>query len=151
MDYQALAKEFMESMFRMRKPPFPRDISESLRGEMFVLKYIALREEPTLPGEISREVNISTARIAATLNSLEKKVLVTRRIDPDDRRRILVELTAAGRALVEEHTQELLDMVSGILCALGETDAREFVRILGRLPLLMAEPDCACSAEGKEG
>ena len=53
----------------------------------FVLTYISKHGGSVIPSEISNEMGISTARIAAALGSLESKGLITRRIDERDRRR----------------------------------------------------------------
>ena len=129
MDYRELAAEFFKDLHSLRKARPQKHISESLRGEAFALQYIAFHDGPVLPGEISGEMGISSARIAAALNSLEKKGLVTRRIDPEDRRRILVELTELGKEQARKHTEEILDNITQILSVLSEEDAREYVRI----------------------
>lgn len=128
-DYRELAAEFFKDLHSLRKARPQKHISESLRGEAFALQYIAFHDGPVLPGEISGEMGISSARIAAALNSLEKKGLVTRRIDPEDRRRILVELTEQGAAQAQEHTEEVLNNITLMLSQLDEHDAREYVRI----------------------
>ena len=100
MDYQALAREYMTIMHKMRKRKSEQQINDSLRGEQFVLGFIAHTEGSVIPSDISAAMGISTARIAAALNNLESKGLITRRIDMSDRRKILVELTEAGREKV---------------------------------------------------
>jgi DNA-binding MarR family transcriptional regulator len=49
--------------------------------------------------ELSRRVGIENASSTAVIDQLEKRGLIARRRDPKDRRRIIVTLTAAGRAL----------------------------------------------------
>ncbi len=133
MDYYALAVEFFKSLHVLRKTQPQQHISDSLRGETFALQYIAMREGPVLPGEISNEMGISSARIAAALNSLERKGLITRRIDSNDRRRILVELTSEGISQAEAQSHELLKNITRMLSSLSEEDAREYVRITSLL------------------
>ena len=129
MEYRELAVEFFKDLHSLKKVRPQKHISESLRGEAFALQYIAYHNGPVLPGEISDEMGISSARIAAALNSLEKKGLVTRRIDPEDRRRILVELTELGQEQARRHTEEILNNITQMLSALSEQDARDYVRI----------------------
>ena len=129
MDYYALAVEFFKSLHALKKTRPQQHISDSLRGELFALQFIAAHEGPVLPGEISDEMEISSARIAATLNSLERKGLITRRIDSNDRRRILVELTSEGVSQTKAHSHELLSNIMQMLSLLSEEDAREYVRI----------------------
>ncbi len=78
-------------------------------------------------------MNISSARVAAALNSLEEKELITRRINVDDRRKIIVELTPKGVEYLEERQREHFERIKSILVQLGEKDAKELVRILGRI------------------
>jgi len=104
-----------------------------MRGEAFALQFIAMREGEVIPSDISSEMGISSARVAAALNSLESKGLITRRIDVSDRRRILIELTQAGKEQAQEHGRKIFQMTKKIMEYLGEDDAREYIRIMGRL------------------
>ena len=133
MDYKVLATEFMQNMYLLNKARPQKQIHESMQGEAFVLGCLAHQEGSMLPSEISGIMNISTARIAATLNGLERKGLITRRIDVSDRRRILVDLTPEGKAFAEEQRQKMLENTARLLSMLGEHDAREYIRITGRM------------------
>ena len=133
MDYRKLAEDFMQKMFLLSKARPQRKMHESMKGESFMLHFLAHHSSSAQPSELSGSMDISTARIAAALNNLERKGLITRRIDPSDRRRILVDLTEAGKAIAQEQHQEILDHTATLLSMLGEEDAREYVRITGRL------------------
>lgn len=134
MDYTELANEFLQKiqMFKKVGPPHKK-IFESMRGELFALQSIARRGGEVLPGEICGDMEVSSARVAATLNSLENKGLITREIDKSDRRQILVRITQKGEELADEHMQDILQDATMILRLLGEHDAKEFIRIIGRL------------------
>jgi len=133
MDYQTLAREYMEILHKMRKRKNEKRINDSLHGEQFVLAYVAHHDGSVIPSDISAEMSISTARIAAALGSLESKGLITRRIDEKDRRRILVELTDAGREKEAEHAKGIMRVLVRMLENLGEADAIEFLRILKKV------------------
>lgn len=133
MDYTNLAHEFMEIMNQMRKRNIHKPINDSMHGEIFVLLYISQHEHNVIPSEISNEIGISTARVAATLNSLEKKGMITRKIDVSDRRRILVEITPSGKELIDNHFKKIMKITINMLNYLGENDAKEYVRIMKRL------------------
>ena len=133
MDYEALAREYMETLHKMRKRKSEKRINDSLHGEQFVLAYVAHHDGSVIPSDISAEMGISTARIAAALGSLESKGLITRRIDEKDRRRILVELTPAGRDKEAEHAKGIMRVIMRMLENLGEADAIEFLRILKKI------------------
>lgn len=133
MDYERLAKEYMETMFLMHKHKSHKQISDSMHGERVMLYFISKNEGKVIPSEISNEMGITSARVAAALNGLEGKGLIIRKIDGDDRRRILIELTEAGRAKVQEETQEMIKRTAGMLEYLGEEDAQHFIRIMKKL------------------
>lgn len=133
MDYKELALKLMKEMHLLKQARPQKQFNESMQGEHFVLQFLAYRNGSVLPSEISNEMDISSARIAVTLNNLERKGLITRRIDISDRRRILVDLTAEGQTLAEKRHQAGVRMLTEILTMLGEHDAVEYVRITGRL------------------
>lgn len=133
MDYEKLASEFMQELHLLKKVRPHHQLNEAMHGEAFVIQYLSRRNSSVLPSEISQTMGISTARIAATLNSLEKKGLITRQIDLSDRRRILVDITPAGKELAKERHEEILERMTKLLASLGEDDAKEFVRITRKL------------------
>lgn len=133
MDYQQLAREFMEEMNKMRKRKTQKHLSESMQGEHFILFYVSKHQGDATPSEISQAMGISTARIAAALNNLENKGLVTRTIDVNDRRRILIRLTDAGQDHVKQHHEMVMGITTKMLEYLGEDDAKELLRIIRKL------------------
>ena len=139
MDYTELAGQFLQYFNKFRKNHHQKAIDETLGGEAFVLLYIWRKSSYVLPSEVSNEMCISSARMAAILNALENKGLVIRQIDREDRRRILVSLTRSGEAAARELSQKALNSAVHMLEMLGERDANEFVRIMGRLVDLAPE------------
>lgn len=133
MDYKNLAMEYMELMKKMRMRKAQKQLSDSMHGEHFVLFYISQHEGNVIPSDISNEMQITSARIAATLNSLESKGLIIRRIDAKDRRRILIDITDEGRKMVREHHKMIMGITVNMLEYLGEPDATELIRIMKRL------------------
>lgn len=117
----------------LQKNKHQKQLKGFLQGEIFVLQYLFRKVEPAVPGDISKVMGISTARIATALNGLENKGLISRQIDKEDRRRILVHLTEAGKESAIEYQDKVYKNVEQTLIALGEQDAKEYVRIMGRL------------------
>ncbi len=133
MDYMALAEQMLEKVQALSKAKPQKSITESMQGEAFVLGYIAQHGDYVLPSEISHAMNVSTARIASALNSLEDKGYILRQIDKSDRRKILVEITREGKAAAELYRKTVLETAARMLELLGEDDAKEYVRLTGRL------------------
>ncbi|MDR2531645.1 MAG: MarR family transcriptional regulator [Oscillospiraceae bacterium] len=139
MDYDELAVELLEKMNALHRTKAHIHVNEALCGEAFVLQYIALNGGSVLPGDIGSKMNVSSARVAAALNSLESKELITRRMDKNDRRKVIVEITPQGKDFAEKHWANIVCGATKLLNLLGEKDAKDFVRIMGRMTEVMPE------------
>jgi len=60
-------------------------------------------------GRLARESGLSTGAVTTVLDRLERSGLARRTSDPDDRRRVLVEITSTARAAGEELSRPLVD------------------------------------------
>jgi DNA-binding MarR family transcriptional regulator len=60
-------------------------------------------------GRLARESGLSTGAVTTVLDRLERSGLARRASDPDDRRRVLVEMTPAARAANEELYRPLVE------------------------------------------
>lgn len=133
MDYRELANQLIELRAKMPQVKMERAISQATRGEVFVLNYLWANGNRAYPKDISRAVGLTTARIAAVLKGLEKHGLITRTQDPVDNRQVIAELTEEGIAAVKERREILLRSTANMLEALGEEDAKAYVRIQEKL------------------
>ena len=138
--YTLLAKELLEAFDRKKKGPPHEGVSASMRGEMAVLRMLASEENPVTAGHISKTLCMTTSRIAAVLGSLQKKELIERICDKEDKRRVLVTLTPKGLALCKARKQRVINDMSYMLSQLGEEDAKHFVRLTKRVHDIMPPP-----------
>ena len=75
--------------------------SELTTSQLLVMQHVALTIK-VLPSSIAKAVNLKQATVTVLVNKLEDAGLVTRRRDTEDRRRVWVELTDAGRAALDK-------------------------------------------------
>jgi DNA-binding MarR family transcriptional regulator len=101
-------------------------LSRSHQGESFVLRHL-VRQESMTPSQLAAALRSSSGRISAVLGSLERKGLITRRIDPDDRRTIRVSITDEGREREEREHEAMRSSICWIFTQMGERRTREFV------------------------
>jgi DNA-binding MarR family transcriptional regulator len=90
------------------------------------------RHGPITAGRLAEEAGLTTGAVTAILDRLEEKSLLRRLRDPNDRRRVLVELTDAARARALELYGPLKDMGWSFTGGLDEEDLRlliEFNRV----------------------
>ncbi|MFT2707191.1 MarR family winged helix-turn-helix transcriptional regulator [Clavibacter zhangzhiyongii] len=85
------------------------------------------------PAQLARESMITTSAVAQRLNRLEGLGLVARLPRPEDGRGKLVELTAAGRRLVDRVLPDHLATEEALLAPLDARERRTLAELLGRL------------------
>ena len=101
--------------------------------EIKTLDFISRFEEGESSGEIAAFLDVSTARVAKILSGLEKNGLLERRIDPFDRRKIIVKLTENGKKKYETINKIMFGHMNEMYEALGPEDAESFSRIVKKL------------------
>lgn len=105
------------------------------RGEFDVLAALRRNGSPfTLtPSALARTLMLSPAAMTNRLDRLEKAGLVTRAIDPDNRRSMRVTLTDDGRTRVDEAVTAHVANEEKLLSALSDDDRRHLDDILRKL------------------
>jgi len=82
------------------------------------------------PGQLLTQTLVTSGTMTNRIDRLALRDLVTRRPDPDDRRGVLVTLTAAGRRRVDAALEDLLAHEREILARLSRTDQRALADLL---------------------
>lgn len=146
---------FEEGARMMRLKPSPH-MQDAVRGLPAVVRALAMAKGPLSPGDLARASEVTDARIANILRVLEGRGLIERRVSTTDRRRVEVTLTEKGRAEERARAEEGLRFMMGFLDDLGLDDARDLVRLVGRVNDVMerrrsegrpVHPGCAVAAE----
>lgn len=104
-------------------------LNEFNRGEIGVLGYLAFEKDEATAGELSEKLNVTTARIASILNSLEAKDYIKRTEDNKDKRKTLVVVTKKGKALAKKAKKEVINKITKVINEVGEEEAKEYIRI----------------------
>ena len=124
-------RELMQMMLKNRHGAFSK-IEKSSKGASIVIKVLDRLGEPTNPKYLADTSNLSTARIAAVLNNLEKRGLVIRTREPDDRRRINVSLTEAGKKAAKSEKQEMRAKIIQVFELMGEEDTKKYLELTAK-------------------
>lgn len=104
-------------------------LNEFNRGEIGVLGYLAFEKDKATAGELSENLNVTTARVARILNSLETKGYIKRTEDNQDKRKTLVVITQNGESLAKKAKKEVIDKITKVIEEIGEKEAKEYIRI----------------------
>lgn len=108
-------------------------------AEFLTLDFLAKDDERTV-GEIQKYVGVLPAQMSRLIRALEAKdgqALVACKINPQDRRRINVRLTSAGRSTHKAYKGKRMALTGEILKCLSESDRARFMRILRQIRTMM--------------
>lgn len=133
------AQAILERIHACRPKAFFGKIDDSQRGMSFVLIYLMKAEHEVLAGELAKELNVSTARIAALLKAMEKNGLIVRSHSRSDARQTVVQITQAGIAQIEAAKNHILDTIELLLERVGKAELYEFIRISDKIREALGE------------
>ena len=85
------------------------------------------------PTELYRAMMISSGGLTDRLDRLAAKGLVRRRESEEDKRSLLVELTAKGRACIEAAFREDMAVENELVAGLTAAERNELARLLEKL------------------
>lgn len=109
------------------------------RGERYALSFLYRATEEIHPKMLAKDMNISTARVAKLLSQLEEKGFIRREVSQVDKRQVTVILLPEGQAHFLKSREAYYQMYEDVLAALGEHDAKEYIRIQNRLFDILSE------------
>jgi DNA-binding MarR family transcriptional regulator len=89
--------------------------------------------------ELAETTMLTSGAMTNRIDRLETKGLVRRLHDPEDRRRVLVELTGQGLEQVENATRARFDIASAALARLDRKHRRQLSDLLRQLLLAQDE------------
>ena len=97
---------------------------------------------------LGRALRIHPSNLVGLIDELEGAELVTRRRDPDDRRRYLLELTAKGGRRLGQAEAATMDAERELLAPLTATERARLHELLGRLAGHSCAPRDRCGKKG---
>ncbi|WP_233209101.1 MULTISPECIES: MarR family winged helix-turn-helix transcriptional regulator [Mycobacteriaceae] len=90
--------------------------------------------------DISAAMSIPPPTLTRIVDKLVDSGLVLRRVDAADRRRVLVHLSARGKAKVRKLTKQEAGLKAVLVDELGEDNAAQFIQTLARVGDLFSTP-----------
>ncbi|MEU0313365.1 MarR family transcriptional regulator [Nocardioides sp. NPDC006273] len=94
------------------------------------LQYTALsvlERRPTMSAaDLARASFVRAQSAADLIGALERRGLIERRIDPDNRRRMLISLTTEGREFLDAYDPRVEELEEQMLAELGPEDRQAF-------------------------
>ncbi len=119
----------------------PHKLNDS---EFFTLMILFSRPEgSSTPGELCVYTSQGPTNMTRIANALVKRGLIERGPSEEDRRRVLIRITAAGRRFVRQILPTMFPHLKDVFVGFSETEKRTFGRLLRKLALNLdqAAPD----------
>ncbi len=136
MDRKQAAVEILNAVTSLwNKKPISK-VQMRAQGEPLVLHLLAHHPEGMVAGELRQIMGVSSARVAAILSNLERKDLVIRLIEAEDRRRLRIMLTPAGQKQAEEDDTFIIHHMEQCLSALDDEEIQCCIGVLHKLEAL---------------
>jgi DNA-binding MarR family transcriptional regulator len=121
--------------------PRHRRRSGDLKEVEFLTLSILRQHDTLIVGDIQRMLGVLPAQMSRIIRSLEMRdqALIACRINPQDKRKIDVTLTAAGRSAHSDYQTSRITSITQFLSKLSEDDLDNLNHLLGRMHDLLAE------------
>lgn len=108
-------------------------LSEGYRGMYFILRILYERKCDVVAGDLAKEMNVSTARVATALNALEGKGLVKREVDKQDARRVIIRITEEGEKAFCTRKNEVVTKLQPMIDKLSEEEIMTMLSLLNKM------------------
>jgi DNA-binding MarR family transcriptional regulator len=105
---------------------------ELTQAEAHILAYLHPRSTARI-NDIHEAFGHRRSTLTSVLDRLEKRGLIERTSDPDDRRSVVIALTPSGSAVSKHVFAALTSLESAALAQFSKSDVTAFVRILDEL------------------
>jgi len=113
------------------------------RGEVGALSALRVAGPPhrLSPTRLGRGLMLSSAGVTSRIDRLERRGLVRRLPDPDDRRGVIVELTDEGEKLVDQAVTAMAESDRQLLARLDPDEVAQLEALLRKLLAGLEPPD----------
>jgi MarR family 2-MHQ and catechol resistance regulon transcriptional repressor len=99
----------------------------------FAVLEVLLNKGPQKVNDLGRRVDLTSGSITTAIDRLEKRGLVTRGLDDEDRRSRIVRLTSAGRTRIGEVFARHADALEAASKGLTKAERKTLIELLKKL------------------
>lgn len=102
----------------------------NLSAGQFAVLEVLYHKEPLSVGDIIEKILITGGNITVVIQNLEKKGLLTQRVDHEDSRKKVIEITKEGIRVLEGAFKVHLDKINEILDVYSEEEKKTLFKLL---------------------
>lgn len=99
--------------------------------------------EGARPSELARRLRVTAGNVAQQLRSLESKRLIARTQDSEDRRAVLIKLTALGEIKLREVKKEYVSEFERLISHMGAEDTAQLICLLTTAATYLEKTDAS--------
>ncbi len=88
---------------------------------------------PISAGAVGGQMHITTGTMTSVLDTLERNGYIERLSDPEDRRRVLVDVTPSAQVLLDNLLPEVVQATTAALAGFSAKELDDFLDTLGRV------------------
>jgi DNA-binding MarR family transcriptional regulator len=137
MERDALDNIIFEQTFQKKIAGKFKELS---KNQPMVIKIIGIQGE-IMPSTLGEYTGMDKSSLTRMVDDLEKKGIVFRKTDPEDRRKVLVSLTEKGLNCYNELTEITVDMADKILKFVDQKDVEDYVQSLENIVKILRKID----------
>ncbi len=108
-------------------------IDDGYKGMYVILRIIRDSDCPVGTCDVAKQMNVSTARVATALNTLQNKGFVVRSCSEKDARKVDLRLTAEGEQALSQRENTIFQTVAPMFEKLTDKEKTDFFEILHKL------------------
>lgn len=108
-------------------------IDEGYKGMYVILRLVQESNNHIVAGELAKLMNVSTARIARALNTLENKKFIIRIKDNSDARKVIISLTNEGEKALIKRNAQVADIIGPMFNQLTKDEINNLFFLLKKL------------------
>ena len=123
----------------MRKAAFIGVVGVVAAAGLAALAALLSGGAPLEPSTIAARLLVTTGSMTSLLDNLEKRGLIVRQKHPDDRRKILVDITPAAQAIVDELLPTMHARERDLMATLTRSEQHTLLGLLARVQRSAAE------------
>ena len=108
-------------------------INDARRGMGYVIGYLYREKREITFNELSKKLDVSTARITKLLQKLVAKGYINKRQDENDKRKIIISLTDRGNEIAKSIEEKFYETISDVIDYIGIDDINKFIEITTKI------------------
>lgn len=126
-------REIIKKLEAIKPKKLIDDCHVNKEGIMHALVYLYTSKEPVSAGDISKQLGVSTARVAVILRKMQEKGDITKETDPKDARKVVISITPKGREVIEQRKRMFFNDIRDMTEKIGKERFYEFLDILSEV------------------